>query len=430
LIDGSANSTAKVIGYHTFSNVTADHTISVTFKPITYTVSYNGNGNTSGSTASSSHTYDVAKALTCNGFTRAYTVTYNYNGNGQANTSATATCTFEGWTTSSDGAKVYNDCQSVINLSSTNGTTVNLYAKWNVGTVTLPTSVRTGYTFAGWYTASSGGTKIGNGGEMYTPIAAITLFAQWTVVSKQSQTITFSTIPEKTYGDAAITLSATSTSKLTVSYASSNTAVATISGSTLTIRGAGVAIITATQSGDATYAAATPVTHTLTVNKAPLTITAENKTRSQGQENPEFTLVYSGFKNGETANVLDVLPTISCAANQTSPAGYYDIVLSGGSDNNYQYTLMNGRLEVTVVTGIEDVESNKISIYPNPTNDELFIISELPIRKVEIYSSTGAMLLFENNFNEKISISTLPQGVYVVKIYTENGLIVSKVVKE
>lgn len=36
----------------------------------TYTVKYNGNGNTGGSTANSSHTYDVAKNLTANGFTR------------------------------------------------------------------------------------------------------------------------------------------------------------------------------------------------------------------------------------------------------------------------------------------------------------------------------------------------------------------------
>lgn len=52
----------------------------------TYTVTYNGNGNTGGSTASSTHEYGVPKALTANGFTREYTVTYNYNGSGQANT--------------------------------------------------------------------------------------------------------------------------------------------------------------------------------------------------------------------------------------------------------------------------------------------------------------------------------------------------------
>ena len=34
------------------------------------------------------------------------------------------------------------------------------------------------YTLKGWYTASSGGTKAGNGGASYTPTGAIALYAQ------------------------------------------------------------------------------------------------------------------------------------------------------------------------------------------------------------------------------------------------------------
>jgi hypothetical protein len=54
----------------------------------------------------------------------------------------------------------------------------------------------------------------------------------------------------------------------------------------------------------------------------------------------------------------------------------------------------------------------------------------LPIKKVEIYSSTGALLFSDNNFNEKISVSSLSKGIYLVKIYTGKGLFVSKMVKE
>jgi hypothetical protein len=81
-------------------------------------------------------------------------------------------------------------------------------------------------------------------------------------------------------------------------------------------------------------------------------------------------------------------------------------------------------------TGIEVFHSQDISIYPNPTKDELFIKSESQIKKVEIYSLTGSLLLSENNFNEKISVSALPKGVYVVRIYTDKGSVVSKVVKK
>ena len=123
-------------------------------------------------------TYGTAQALTANAYSRAYIVTYNYNGNGTSNTTATATATFNGWAESSTGAKVYNDKQSVSNLA-TSGTKT-LYANWTLNSVTLPTPTRAGYIFEGWYTAASGGDKVGAGGTPYKTGANITLYAQWT----------------------------------------------------------------------------------------------------------------------------------------------------------------------------------------------------------------------------------------------------------
>ena len=53
------------------------------------------------------------------------------------------------------------------------------YATSASAAVTLPTPTRSGYIFAGWYTAASGGTRVGGAGESYTPSANITLYAQW-----------------------------------------------------------------------------------------------------------------------------------------------------------------------------------------------------------------------------------------------------------
>ena len=55
-----------------------------------------------------------------------------------------------------------------------------LYAKWNSASITLPTPSKTGNTFAGWYTQSSGGTKVSN---TYTPTGNVTLYAHWTNVN-------------------------------------------------------------------------------------------------------------------------------------------------------------------------------------------------------------------------------------------------------
>src|SRR6185369_4575739 len=87
-------------------------------------------------------------------------------------------------------------------------------------------------------------------------------------ISKGTQTITFGALPPKIVGNAPFTLTASSNSGLAISYTSSNPAVATISGTTVTIVGAGTATITASQSGDANYNAASPAMQVLTVNPA------------------------------------------------------------------------------------------------------------------------------------------------------------------
>ena len=79
-----------------------------------YTVSYNGNGATSGSMQNSSHTYDVSKKLNTNKY-----IKDNY--------------IFKGWNTSADGSGTnYTDAQSVKNLTTTNNATITLYAQWEM----------------------------------------------------------------------------------------------------------------------------------------------------------------------------------------------------------------------------------------------------------------------------------------------------------
>ena len=85
----------------------------------TYTVKYNGNGENSGTTPSSSHTYGTAKNLTANGYVK----------NGYQ---------FVGWNTQANGSGTsYSDKQSVKNLTATNGGTVTLYAQWKPYTLTI-----------------------------------------------------------------------------------------------------------------------------------------------------------------------------------------------------------------------------------------------------------------------------------------------------
>ncbi len=112
--------------------------------------------------------------------TRKYTVTFNANTGTCATTSLVSEYTFGGYFSGKDGTgtQYYKaDGTSARTWNIAQNTT--LYAKWTSKAVTLPTPTKTGYTFQGWYTAASGGTKIGAAGAAYTPTADITLYAQW-----------------------------------------------------------------------------------------------------------------------------------------------------------------------------------------------------------------------------------------------------------
>lgn len=80
-----------------------------------------------------------------------------------------------------------------------------------------------------------------------------------------AQTISFGALPARQLGDPDFTLAATASSGLPVTYISANSAVATVSGGYVRLRGAGTTTITALQDGNASYAPAVPVSQTLTV---------------------------------------------------------------------------------------------------------------------------------------------------------------------
>jgi hypothetical protein len=88
----------------------------------------------------------------------------------------------------------------------------------------------------------------------------------------------------------------------------------------------------------------TPVAGTLTITKATVTATAENKTRVYNSANPTFTIVYTGFVNGDNSSFLDTPPVASSAANLSSPVGSYPITVAGGSDTNYAFTYVSGHI--------------------------------------------------------------------------------------
>jgi hypothetical protein len=92
----------------------------------------------------------------------------------------------------------------------------------------------------------------------------------WTInaAALTAQTITFANPGAQTAG-TPLTLTATATSGLAVSFASTTASICTVSGTQATFLASGTCIIDATQAGNSTYAAAAMVAQSFTVNAAP-----------------------------------------------------------------------------------------------------------------------------------------------------------------
>ena len=147
-----------------------------TITPYKYSVIFHADDATSGSMENQAFNYGSAQKLTANAFVRTYTVTYNADGGEGIEPSAVAAYEFAGWAKSAEGAAEFADAQEVNNLSNEDNGEVNLFAKWNSVSVTLPEPTKAGKLFNGWY---NGENYIGKAGDAYTPTADIELTAHW-----------------------------------------------------------------------------------------------------------------------------------------------------------------------------------------------------------------------------------------------------------
>ena len=166
-------------------------------------------------------------------------------------------------------------------------------------------------------------------------------------ITQLSQTITFPALPNVTYGVSPITLTAIASSGLPVSYTVQGPA--SISGSALTITGAGSVTVTASQTGNKDYAPAPSVPQTFNVFKALVTVTANNESVAFDQPIPAPTYTVTGFVNGDTQQkALSGEPLETTTATQGSAPGTYPITITQGTlaAANYTFTFVNGTLTI------------------------------------------------------------------------------------
>jgi uncharacterized repeat protein (TIGR02543 family) len=154
---------------------------SVTFTSPTWTITWNANGGTGGGTTTQNQgvSHTAPSPGTRSGFNFVYwrnpasgDILYIVNDGGTFNPTSNITFT-----------AVWSVITYTVTYNANGGTVSPTSATVNAGSsVTLPSPSRSGFTFNGWYTASSGGSFLGFAGTSYTPSSSITIFAQWTAI--------------------------------------------------------------------------------------------------------------------------------------------------------------------------------------------------------------------------------------------------------
>jgi hypothetical protein len=234
-------------------------------------------------------------------------------------------------------------------------------------------------------------------------------------------TITNFTVPNKVVGNAPFNLTApTSNSAGAFTYTSSNTAVATISGSTVTIVGAGSTVITATQAATGTYGAGT-IAATMIVSYPPPTTNAPIPTVPADR-------VLSLFSNTYT-NVAGT----NWFPNWGQSTQVSDMAISKNTIKKYEFLNYQG-VEFASPVDASTMTTLHVDIWtPNCTTFEVFLINTSPAtvqQSVSLSPTTSGWNSFNidlaqysnialNNIGQMMFVGT-PSGtstVYLDNIY-------------
>jgi len=263
----------------------------------------------------------------------------------------------------------FSDSPFTLTASASSGLGMT-YSSTNLAVATASLSV---LTFHALGTSNITARQAGN--ATYAPAKYIKPLT----VAKGDQTITFSALPAKTLGDADFFPGATASSGLTVSYSSDNLDVATIVSGKIHITGAGSSLITASQSGNTLWNAATDVPQILTVNKKDQTITFNpipDKIFGASDFDPGAT-ASSGLTVSYVSDNTDVA-TIVGGMIHIVDVGCSVITASQAGDANYNAAIdVPQTLTVDVATGMENpTAQNMINIYSSDNQINIRIFAD------------------------------------------------------
>lgn len=290
--------------------------------------------------------------------------------------------------------------------------TSGLEVSYSIANTKVATVIGNEVTIVGAGTTTITASQKGNATYTLAPDVSRIL-----IVNKGDQTISFQPVPDKTVGDAAFTLSATTTSGLQVVYNSASDKLK-IEGSQVTLLKAGSATIQANQPGDKDYNAADGIAQTFCINPAKPSIKLDGVLLTSSSP-----IGNQWYKDGVSI-VGATNPTLT-----VEEPGKYTVQVSA---ENCVSALSDEK--IIIITGIESA-NDLIRVFPNPVEEILVVEiaslkSTLPI-SLTLYDAIGRTIFIESIQSKitTINTSSYQTGLYVLKVQIDNEVVIKKIIR-
>lgn len=126
--------------------------------------------------------------------------------------------------------------------------------------------------------------------------------------------------------------------------------------------------------------------------------------------------------SSEATIIIDDIEQVSgTTANDFTSSVTYIVTAENGDEQAWVVT-------ITPNTSVNDIALDEyFTVYPNPTKNKINVSSYYSIDKVEIYSAIGNLLITNEEYVDGINVSELTEGVYFVRITSENNIITKRV---
>ncbi|MDD4684489.1 MAG: T9SS type A sorting domain-containing protein, partial [Bacteroidales bacterium] len=163
----------------------------------------------------------------------------------------------------------------------------------------------------------------------------------------------------------------------------------------------------------------------------------------------DFPTTSSGGRNGVKNTLVNDNGEMILTGMFNNSIQFGNIQLIGGSNSNayiVKYSsdssflvpfeggdTLNDQKPISSFINEISLTNNQLIIYPNPTRDDIYIISTNErINSYSILNTNGQRIMNKENIKankEKINLSNLPKGVYVIKVITDKNSYTRKVIR-